>query len=147
MITDFFLDKFEYDFRCNQRWTEVLIQNEDAINAYIQKSFSHILNVHHIWMHRLLDLPSESYTWDLLPIDYWEKLARENHLKTIDFLEKQELTHKVNYTSEEGIAYEKDTIDILYHILNHSNYHRAQISREMGILELQPPAFNFISFH
>lgn len=124
-----------------------MMQHEDVINLYIQKSFSHILNVHHIWIHRLLDLPSESHTWDLLPIDYWEKLAQENHLKTIDFLEKQELMNKVNYTSEEGIAYEKDTIDILYHILNHSNYHRAQISREMRTLELQPPTFNFISFH
>lgn len=98
-------------------------------------------------MHRLLGIPSESHTWDLLPIDFWEKLVQENHFKTIDFLEKQELNNKVNFTSEEGISYEKDTIDILYHILNHSNYHRAQISRELRNLEIRPPAFNFISFH
>lgn len=147
MITAFFLDKFEYDFRCNQRWIEILQKHEDDLTPYIFKSFSHVVNVHHIWMHRLLEIPAESFTWDLLPIDYWEPLAQENHLKTIDFLEKQELNNKINYTSEEGIAYEKEIIDILYHILNHSNYHRAQISRDLRTLDIQPPAFNFISFH
>ena len=147
MITDFFLDKFEYDFRCNQRWIETLKQHEDDLNPYIVKSFSHIVDVHHIWIHRLLEMPSESHAWDILPIDYWEQLAQENHLKTIDFLEKQELNNKVNYTSEEGISYEKEIIDILYHILNHSNYHRAQVSRELRTLNVQPPVFNFISFH
>lgn len=147
MLTDFFLDKFEYDFRCNQRWIECLKANEDNLNEFILKSFSHVINVHHIWIQRLLDQPSESFTWDVLPIDFWEKLARDNHLKTIDFLEKQELYNKVNYMSEQGIAFEKDVIDILYHILNHSNYHRAQISRELRVNDIQPPAFNFISFH
>lgn len=125
----------------------MLQQNEDDLNEYVIKSFSHVVNVHHIWMHRLLEMPSESFTWDKLPIDYWEQLAQENHVKTIDFLEKQELNNKVNYTSEEGITYEKEIMDILYHILNHSNYHRAQISRELRIQGIQPPAFNFISFH
>jgi len=147
VITDFFLDKFEYDFRCNQRWLDALKPHEEQLPDFIIKSFSHIINVHHIWVQRLLELPSESHTWDLLPFDYWEKLAQENHLKTIDFLEKQELTNKINYTGEEGIPYEKDVIDILYHILNHSNYHRAQISREMRLREMKPPSFNFITFH
>lgn len=147
MVTDFFLDKFEYDFRCNLRWIERMKQHEDALNPFVLKSFSHIINVHHIWMHRLMEIPTESDTWDLLPIDYWEKLANENHLKSVDFLEKQEIDNKIHYRSEEGILYEKDTIDVLYHILNHSNYHRAQISRELRTLQLEPPAFNFISFH
>lgn len=147
MITDFFLDKFEYDFRCNQRWIETLKKHEDTLSDFVVKSFSHIINVHHIWIHRVLEQDIESHTWDMLPIEFWEKLTQENHAKTIDFLEKQELTQKVHYTSEEGVHFEQEIIDILYHILNHSNYHRAQISRELRLLQIQPPAFNFIAFH
>ena len=43
----------------------------------------------------------------------------------------------------------KTDIDILYHILNHSTYHRAQIARELRELRelgITPPSFNFISF-
>lgn len=147
MITGFFLDKFEYDFRCNQRWIERLSKHEDALSDFCLKSFSHVINVHHIWIQRLHNVDSESHTWDILPISYWEKLTQDNHRKTVDFLEKHELDNKINYTSEEGVAFEKDTIDVLYHILNHSNYHRAQISRELRLLGIQPPSFNFIAYH
>lgn len=146
MIKEFFLDKFAYDFHSNQRWIKTLTQHEEQLNPFILKSFSHIINVHHIWIHRLLEQEVESFTWDVLPIDFWEKLARENHLKTEEFLEKSEWEGKINYTSEEGVPFEKNTVDILYHILNHSNYHRAQINRELRLLEIEPPIFNFITF-
>lgn len=146
MIKEFFLDKFEYDFRCNAQWIKTMASHEDELSDFVLKSFSHLINVHHIWIHRILELPVESHTWDLLPIDYWERLARENQLKTEDFLEKYELESKVLYTSEEGVQLEKEIVDILYHILNHSNYHRAQISRELRVLDITPPSFNFISF-
>ncbi len=119
---------------------------EDSVSDYAIKSFSHLINVHHVWIHRLLNLPSESHSWDILPLEYWGKLAHENHSKTIDYLEKQELNEKINYTSEEGIQLEKETLDILYHILNHSNYHRAQIAVDLRKSGIRPPDFNFISF-
>jgi uncharacterized damage-inducible protein DinB len=146
VIKEFFLDKFEYDYQCNKQWCEVMVNHEEELSPFILKSFSHILNVHHIWINRLFGKPSESFTWDVLPIDFWVKLAKENHLKTIDYLEKVELDTKVKYTSEEGVKLTKMDVDILFHILNHSNYHRAQISKELRALGFTPPSFNFISY-
>lgn len=146
MIKEFFLDKFEFDFYANQKWCEVLLEHEDELSSYAKKSFSHIINVHHIWITRVAGLNTESFTWDILPIDFWEKLAQDNYLKTTDYLEKVELEQKVNYSSEEGVQYEKLDIDILYHILNHSTYHRAQIARDLRENGITPPSFNFISF-
>ncbi len=145
-MKSFFLDKFEYDYFSNLKWIETLTEYEDALNPFILKSFSHLVNVHHRWISRMIDQPSESDSWDLLPIDYWTALCQDNYRKTIDYLEHLELNEKVNYHSEEGVKMTKDAIDILYHILNHSNYHRAQISREMRILGITPPSFNFIAF-
>ena len=145
-MKSFFQDKFEYDFICNRKWSEVLIENENLINDFIIRSMSHIINVHHIWISRVDETEPESHSWDKLPMDYWISLSQENYNRTIEFLEHLELTQKVDYHSEEGVELSKEVVDILYHILNHNNYHRAQISLEMRKLGIQPPSFNFITF-
>ena len=147
MTTDFFLDKFEYDFQSNKRWCKLLEENEEKLNEYILKSFSHLINVHHIWVSRLRGESPESFIDDKLPVDYWLKLCHENLLKTTDYLNNLDSNEKVSYHDEQGVMVSKDSIDILYHILNHSNYHRAQVSRELRLLGITPPSFNFISFH
>lgn len=146
MIKEFFLDKFEYDLRSNERWVKTMLEHENELPQSVIKSFSHIINVHHIWISRILEQPIESNSWETLPIDYWIKLVQENYLKTEDCLEKNEFDGKIEFTSEEGVPLEKDIIDILYHILNHSNYHRGQISLELKNAGIQPPVFNFISY-
>lgn len=147
MLHLFFADKFEFDFRSNLRWCEVMEQQEDQLNPYIVRSFSHILNVHHIWICRLTGRSVESHSFDILPMNYWEQLARQNYLQTIEFLNHPESPETVDYKSEEGVAMTKDAMDILYHILNHSAHHRAQISRELRLLGIEPPAFNFTAFN
>lgn len=146
-MKEFFIDKFEYDFRSNQNWLNVLIKNEDDLSDFIRKSMSHIINVHHIWISRILEETPESHSWDVLPVRFWDQLMHDNLRKTIEYLEHVEFSEKVNYHSEEGVQLSKSAIDILYHILNHSNYHRAQIAMELRILGISPPAFNFIAYH
>ncbi|MCH2225726.1 MAG: hypothetical protein MK066_13225 [Crocinitomicaceae bacterium] len=142
----FFTDKFEYDFLSTKKWCEHVEEYEDDLNEFISKTISHIINVHHIWISRIQRTPIESHTWDRLPMSHWISLAQDNYRKTIDYLEQLEVLEKINYHDKEGVKLEKMTIDILYHILNHNNYHRGQIAREMRILGLTPPTFNFIAF-
>jgi len=146
-MKEFFIDKFEYDFRSNQKWVDVLAKHEDELTDFIRKSMSHIINVHHIWISRILEKNAESHTWDVLPIDYWDQLMHDNLRQTIEYLEHVDSTEKVDYHSEEGVKLSKSSIDILYHILNHSNYHRAQIAMELRKLSITPPSFNFIMYH
>ncbi|MDG1333554.1 MAG: DinB family protein [Crocinitomicaceae bacterium] len=146
-MKDFFIDKFEYDFRSNQKWVEVLQKNEDQLSDFVRKSMSHVINVHHIWISRILDKKAESHTWDVLPIDFWDQLMHDNLCQTIEYLEHVDHSEKVDYHSEEGVKLSKSSVDILYHILNHSNYHRAQIAMELRKLDITPPSFNFIAYH
>ncbi|MFZ9029007.1 MAG: DinB family protein [Crocinitomicaceae bacterium] len=146
-MKDFFIDKYEYDLQTNKRWINKVIQQEEGINDFIIKSLSHILNVHHIWNSRLLGTQPESGLWDKLPLDYATKFAVENRNVTISYLETWDHEAKVDFHDSEGTLLSKDTVDILYHILNHSNYHRAQVARELRTLGLEVPSFNFITFH
>ncbi len=126
---------------------KVLDQHYDELNDFIKRSYSHILNVHHIWIARLEGKEPESFSFDVLPTNYWSKLANQNYLQTVEYLENIDIKDHMSYHDEEGVVMEKDVIDVLYHILNHSVHHRAQISRELRQLGIEPPAFNFIAFH
>jgi uncharacterized damage-inducible protein DinB len=145
-MKEFFLDKFEYDFFATRNWIKCIEDQEDEVSDFIKRSISHIINVHHIWNARLLRRSVESDTWDVLPISYLNRLHEQNYRETVDYLEKYELEEKINYHSAQGVKLTKNVIDILYHILNHSNYHRAQIVMDLKQHGLESPSFNFISY-
>lgn len=145
-MKDFFLDKFEYDHYAIKNWIEIIEQQEDEVSPFVIRSISHIINVHHIWNCRLFNKESESELWDVLPISYLERLNRLNYLETVDFLEKFELNEKIKYHSSEGVQLTKHITDVLYHMLNHANYHRAQIVMDLKQNNLKHPSFNFISY-
>ena len=145
-MKEFLKHKFEYDFLTNKKWCESLLKQEDSISDYSRKLMSHIINAHHIWIQRVLNLPSESNTWDIFPAEYWIKLSQENYLKTIEFLDNAEPLLEVHYKTEAGELGIKKASDILYHILNHSNYHRGQIAKDLRDTGLEVPVYNFITF-
>ncbi|MFM7726241.1 MAG: DinB family protein [Flavobacteriales bacterium] len=145
-MKEFFLDKLEYDYQANRTWIEYIEEQEDNIPDFILKSISHIINVHHIWNARLFGKAAESDSWDVLPVRYLHQLNLQNYRETTDYLEKIELGARVNYHSSEGIRFEKEDANILYHMLTHSNYHRAQIVMDLKQQGLKHPSLNFISF-
>jgi len=145
-MKSFFLEKFEYDFYVSKNLIEHIEQQESFVSSFVFKSFSHIINVHHIWLSRLKGSKAESHFWDELPLFYFQKLLEANNTETIDFIERIELENKINYHSSEGVEFTKSINDVLYHVLNHSNYHRAQIIMDLKNNNLTVPSFNFITF-
>lgn len=89
---------------------------------------------------------TESEDWDLLPLSYFERFLFENYNETIQILEHQALDQKINYHDSDGVPMEKETMDILYHLLNHSNYHRAQMAVKSKEWGFKIPSSNFIVF-
>ena len=145
-MKSFFLEKFEFDFYASKNVIECIENQDDEVSPFVKKTFSHCINAHHIWLSRLKEQQAESYFWDDLPLMYFQKLHEVNYTETIDFIEKFELDSKINYHSSEGVNYSKSVVDILYHILNHSNYHRAQIIMDLKQNNLAYPSLNFITF-
>ncbi|MFN5147382.1 MAG: DinB family protein [Flavobacteriia bacterium] len=145
-MKDFFLDKFEYDFYATKYWIKCIENQEDNVTDFVKRSISHILNAHHIWIARLTTNEIESEIWDILPISYLTRLHEQTYRQIVDFLEKFELEEKINFHSSEGVKMTKNVIDVLYHMLNHSNYHRAQIVMELKQHGLEHPSLNFISY-
>lgn len=145
-MKEFFLDKFDYEFQALRIWIEFIEDQEDEIDDFVKNSISHIINTHHIWNSRLFGKNAESGLWDKLPIRYLQQLNQQNFRETIDYLEKIELGDQIHYHSSEGVKMDREDIDILFHILNHSVYHRAQITMKLKESGLKYPSFNFIAF-
>lgn len=140
----FFADKFERDHYQNLALIRIFEEQEDNLPGMVLKSFSHILNVHYLWNCRLRQLTAESNDWDLLPLSYFVRFENQNYQETRDLLEHTDWEELINYHSSEGIPLSGLTTDILFHLLQHSNYHRAQIITELKRSELPTPSSEFI---
>lgn len=140
MLRSFFSDRFEIDHRINMLWCKFLLEHEDEINDIAKKEFSHLINVHHIWLARMIGVKAESHSWDTLPSRYWEQLIVDNHRKTQEFLTHIEWEERVQYHSEEGTPLDALNTNMLYHVLQHSTHHRARLAIEMRTLRLIPPS-------
>lgn len=139
-MKEFFKEKLEIDKELNLKLASYIEKNEDKVNEFILNQMSHILNMHHIWNCNLQNIESESFSWDKLPLQYYNKLILDNFLTTDNFIEEHELEQKIHFHDSEGVQFEKKVIDILYHILQHSNHHRAQINmafKQQNITPLQ----------
>lgn len=141
----FLEEKFDFDLQANLAWIHLLQASDDA-SEFALKSMSHIINVHHIWQARLLGKTPESHEWDRLPLLFMEQLAQANYRETAEYLQYELTPEVIRYTDREGALNEKENFDMLYHILNHSNYHRAQISLERRNAGQSVVATNFIVF-
>ncbi len=146
MMKDFLLDKFEYEYNAVKLWIEIIEEQEDEVSEFVKSSISHIINTQHIWNCRLLGKRPESALWDQLPIRFLHQLNQQNYREIVDYMENFELGEKVNYHSSEGIRFDHSDLDILFHVLNHSVYHRAQIVMDLKQNGLKHPSFNFITY-
>ena len=140
MLRSFFSERFETDYRINLVWCRFLLEHEDELTDVIKKEFSHLINVHHIWLSRVLGTAPESLSWDILPTRYWEQLIVDNHRKTQEFLVHMEGEERIQYHSEEGVPLNAVNTNMLYHILQHSTHHRARLAMETRAIGLTPPS-------
>ena len=141
-----FLAKFDFDYSANIKWIKIFEENVDILPPHALKLMSHIINVHHIWINRLQNKFPESDNWDVFDVEYLRQLHFENLRETNDFIEKATDLNETTHLELNGNMNEYTVSDVLYHILNHSNYHRAQISLLCKMNEIEVTATNFISW-
>ena len=143
-MTDFFVEKFELDYHSNELIIRSIEDQEDHLPAEVTAVFSHIINMHHIWLSRLKNVSAESEAWDRLPVAYMSDLNRHNYLETLQYIQELE-THvlKEKFPSDSS-DYPCYPADILFHILQHNAYHRGQVIRELKVNKLTFPSMQWI---
>lgn len=137
---------FDYNFYCNKK----IIQQCSALESVpenCERLFSHILNAHHIWNHRLLGIPNTYGVWEMHAIDKWEDIHYENQRASFEIISNTDNFEKrVGYENSEGRSFANETKDILFHIINHSTHHRGQIMMELRNAGVVPEPLDYVHY-
>src|SRR5690606_37755749 len=114
----------------NQKLIDVFEQHVGQLSDRNIAVFSHLLNAHEIWNFRLLNKESGTATWQRRPVQTLANINKQNFRQTLDILEGGNLEALILFTDKKGNPFENKKSDILFHIINHSSYHRGQIAIE-----------------
>lgn len=145
-MKDFYLDKFQYTFDKNQEMIAYLCEHEAKLNEKIHVLISHILNAHEIWMTRILKVPTKYGVWELQDYTNMVEIDQLNLELTKQILDEKDLNEKVDYKTSTGEFYSNVLHELLFHVVNHSSYHRAQINSELKNIGLKPLITDYVFY-
>ena len=137
---------FDYNFFCNKKTIEQC-SGLDQVPDNCIRLFSHILNAHHIWNHRILGTPTEFGVWDQHQLNTWQDIHYNNQRTSFEIVSNTDTFEKrVEYMNSTGKTFSNELKDILFHIINHSTHHRGQIMMELRNSGVVPEPLDYIHY-
>lgn len=145
-MEQFFKALFEYNHHFNQRLSVVFTDNSDKTSEKAVQLFNHLLNAHQIWNSRIEAKPSALGVWELRSVRDLSNIDKTNYEQTLQILHTCNLNGAISYTTRNGQMFSNRVQDILFHIINHSTYHRGQIATEFKQHGLEPLVTDYIFY-
>lgn len=142
----FFKALFEYGHQTNQKLGGIFNDNPDKTTEKAVKLYSHILNAHRVWNNRIGSRQPIFGVWEIHPIQDCGNIDEMNYTHSLFILDNFDLNEVVNYTNTKGHTFNKSVRDILFHVINHSTYHRGQIATEFRQNGLEPLVTDYIFY-
>lgn len=147
-IKEHLKDLLEYSHHYNVKLIEKF--NDGDLHLAVPKEavrlLSHILNAQKIWNLRMENSEKTQDVWQVYGKEEMLDIENENFERTLDLLEKLELDSELSYSATNGEAYVNKLMDIIFHLVNHSTYHRGQIAAVLRKAGLEPVASDFILY-
>lgn len=142
----FYRELFEYSYHFNQKLADVFSENAGKTSDRSVKLFNHILNAHQIWNNRINPKQTTFGVWELHSIHDLKGIDKTNYAHTLQILDKFNLNETIDYANSKGQTFSNSTRDILFHVINHSTYHRGQIATEFRQNGLDPLVTDYIFY-
>src|SRR5690606_22895755 len=139
-------DLFTYNHYFNHELSDIFIKTHDTINEKPITLFSHILNAHHIWNSRIIEKQSEYDVWKVHSIPELKKINENNFNNTQSILTDFDLDKTILYKNSKGQKFKNKISEILFHIINHSTYHRGQIASSFRQNNIEPLNTDYIFY-
>jgi uncharacterized damage-inducible protein DinB len=142
----FFKELFLYNHNSNKKLIELLTNQSAQIPEKALFLFNHILNAHEVWNSRInLQAPSFG-VWEKHPASQFKILDHANYLNSLLIINSPDLENVVAYSDTKGVPFTNSIRDILFHVINHSTYHRGQIAMELRVGQIEPLATDYIIY-
>lgn len=145
-MKDFFKQLFAYNHHVNQKLADVFNAYPHKTSERAIKLFSHIINAHHIWNHRIVSRQATVGVWEMQAVSALEGIDSINYNESLQILEGYDLSLSINYTNTSGLTFNNSIGDTLFHVINHSTYHRAQIATEFKLNGIDPLLTDYILY-
>lgn len=142
----FFKELFEYNYHVNQQLWDVFNTNADKTSEKALKLYNHILNGHQIWNNRIEARGAASGIWDMHTNQDCRAIDKANYEHTLFIIDRFDLNDTIRHAKIKGKPFSRKVCEILFHVINHSTYHRGQIATEFRQNGLTPLMTDFI-FH
>ncbi|AXG74584.1 damage-inducible protein DinB [Flavobacterium arcticum] len=128
-MESFYKDFFDYTYHYNNKIiTSFIDDNEGKINDKLIVLLNHTINAHEIWNARIIGKACTTGVWEIRPIIDLEEQNRANYKCSLQIIETHDVNSIIQYTNSKSQNFENSVKDILFHIINHSTYHRGQIA-------------------
>ena len=145
-MNSFFKELFEYSHYFNQKLWASFTDNAERISDKSIKLFSHILNAQRVWNNRIEPQETPFGIWEIHLIQNCKDIDKVNYEHSLLILDKFDLNQTINYTTTNGQSLSNSVRDILFQVVNHSTYHRGQISLEFRQSGLEPLLSDYIFY-
>ncbi|TXF74946.1 DinB family protein [Chryseobacterium sp.] len=144
-MKDYFKEIFEYNLHANRQLIALMLQHWPDISERSQQLISHLLNAHQIWNGRILNAPTFE-VWQLNDQNILSDLNTQNYENTLKIIEEFPLEENVDYSNSKGEKFSNKIRDLLFHVVNHSTYHRAQIAADLRQNGIEPINTDYIFY-
>ena len=148
-MKNYFLNLFVYNEWANNRIINT-IKNLHEPPYKTELLMSHIISTQDLWLERIQKKEKPTIgLWDEMSIQECAVLSPISNSKWINYIKrltKKDVEKTIDYFNTKGDPKSNQLIDILIHVTNHSNYHRAQISQILSNSNIKPPVIDYIFF-
>ena len=141
----FFKELFEYNHYFNEKLSDIFYEKNEKLNEPSIKLFSHVLNAHHIWNSRIKGESSKYGIWQVQGNNL-QDINSDNRSQTLFILDTHDLDRSLTYINSKGDAFTNTVRDILFHVINHSTYHRGQIAAQLKQCGIEPLTTDYIFY-
>ena len=145
-MKSFFKELFEYTYNFNEKVIDSLLNGAGAVPEKSLQLINHTLNAQEIWNGRIEERPATTGVWDIRPTDTLKNINLVNYQTSLKIVEKYDLHKKISYKNSKGEAFENSVRDILFHVINHSTYHRGQIATDCKLHGMTPLVTDYIFY-
>ncbi|MBK9636245.1 MAG: damage-inducible protein DinB [Bacteroidetes bacterium] len=129
-----------------KKLTDVFNESPDKTSEKSVKLFNHVLNAHQIWNNRIDPKQIPFGVWELHDTQDLKTIGKTNYEQTLQILDKFDFNETINYSNSKGQTFSNSIKDILFHVINHSTYHRGQVATEFKQYGLEPLVTDYIFY-
>lgn len=132
----------------HEKWAnkELLQAAGDSPSERFIELMSHILFAQTFWINRVNGNKNLGHPWDSVPLDKMSDCIQDNYEEILQLVKLKGFDEIVKYKNSKGEEYSNSTIDILMHLLLHSQYHRGQIASEIKASGNSVPGTDYIVY-